>query len=559
MGLGLSTFALKTLKEGRILNGNETPEDMVSRISSALFDTPDVQEFKMLLLEKKVVMSTPIMTNAGSKNNRPLSACIVLRSNDRNIPSRELIKSLHTEGMGTGFNLDEVDDPIATLRYLNDIALENARGGNEDRPVGNMAIMSITNPRIRDFISIKNDTITSGQEWKFNLSVDVTKSFMGYIIHPKDYSASADAQAAFGLFNEIVQNAHSCGDPGLVFMHRFDEDNPAPHSGKHAGTSPCAEVSLVPDETCQFGYINVGKFLMAGQDINVIDYEGIAAATRLLTKALDNILDINVSKYSYKKSIEVVKARRKIGIGICGLADLLGAMRLPYDTEGARELARDLVSFINYTSKLESINLSKERGPFGAFDRSRYMDHPGFIEMKYGNVTTNTVSADMWNVLGEKIRQHGIRNVTTIALPPTGRSALTIDASTGIEPFFTLTDDHGNINPYLLKELSDLNLLDDELLHQIRKSGKISDIGIIPVDLRNAFKTATEISPEAHLEMQAALQQVVDDAISKTINLPEEATTEDVASIYKKAYSLGVKGITVFRIGSTRQPKKVAR
>lgn len=235
-------------------------------------------------------------------------------------------------------------------------------------------------------------------------------------------------------------------------------------------------------------------------------------------------------------------------------------MQIPYDSEIACTLAKDILAWINYISKSSSADLSVQRGPCGAFESSGYANGGSYLEEKYGDINTNTVTREMWHSLAEKIKKEGIRNITTIALPPTGRSSLTIDASTGIEPFFTLVDQNGSINKYLEAELTDAGISDIQTLNSIRTSGKIGHMEHIPHEIRASFKTTLEILSQSHLIMQAELQKVVDDAISKTINLPREAAPEDVAEIYKKAYKMGLKGITIFRVGSeVRQPKRVAQ
>ena len=572
----LSDFAVDILRKGKIMRKDETPEEMVYRISKALFDVEsrfgasgiDINvrrsNFEAMLMDKKIVMSTPIMTNAGSYEQRPLSACTVVpignKENMKNIEG--LVRRLHIEGMGTGFRLDGLEDPIGVLKYLNSISVDNANSGKEDRPVGNMAIMSVHDPHILEFIRIKNESLKMGNPWKFNLSVDASKDFMEAVINKKTYTldngVAIDANEVFEL---ISQMAHSCGDPGLVFMERFNSDNPAPESGSYVSSAPCAEVGLVPGETCQFGYLNLSKFLKNDYGNYAIDYASLDKATKILTRALDNALEISIPKYTYGLSKQVMSERRKIGIGICGLADLLGIIGIPYDSEAGRNLIVDMVARINYTSKLESVALARERGAFGAFKLSKYAKRTGsYIEDRYANVPTRTVTPNMWKSLAYLIKKYGIRNVTTVALPPTGRSALTIDASTGIAPFFSLAEADGRINVNMEKALQDANLLSEELVAAIKSSGRIPDSANIPERLRSSFKTALEISPYASIKMQASLQRVVDDAISNTINLSKDATVEDVKNIYIAAYTEGLKGITIFRDNSIiKGPKQLIR
>lgn len=570
---GISEFAESVLRNGKMLGEGETREMMIGRVSNSLFEVEKgffspakarllAKKFSALLKERKVVMSTPIITNAGRRIGRPLSACTVLpAASDGNMNEmKALIKKTHTDGMGTGFSLDGLSDPVSFLKELNEIALENASCGEEERPVGNIAIMSVHNPNIEEFISAKAESIKKGEKWKFNISVDVTEEFMDAVSHKRAYALSDGRLVDAGrVFSDIAESVHFCGDPGIVVMQRMEKDNPAPKFGRYVAVAPCAETALMAGETCQFGYINVGRLLSRSKDSLFVDYKELAGAAALMTRALDNALELSLTLYGYEESNRIMNAKRKIGVGICGLADMLARLHMPYDSRIARETARDVVAFINYSSKLESHLLARERGSFGAIALSRYLENPGILKERYG-FDTGAVKADEWIRLEEDIRSTALlRNISTIVLPPTGRSALTIDASTGIEPFFKLVDDLGNINPYLCDELKEQGLLSSNIIDEIRNTGRIGQIQEIPLEIRNSFKTALEIAPLEHLLMQSELQRMVDEAISKTINLPEQATVAEVAEIYKTAYELGLKGVTVFRDGSRKdQPKRLA-
>lgn len=365
------------------------------------------------------------------------------------------------------------------------------------------------------------------------------------------------------LLMEIVSAAHECGDPGLAFIERMNRDNPTPIVGTYATTAPCAEVGLTAGESCQFGYLNLSKFVTIEKDRGEIDWDELERATRLMTRALDNALEISIGHYPDPINDRVMSAKRKIGVGVCGLADLFVILGIPYDSEDAKKLSRDIVAFVNYFSKVESHGLAVKRGSFGAMRAihgCRYNDNPGFIAQKYGGLKTARVSTEMWLELDKRIRDTKmLRNASTIALPPTGRSGLIIDANPGIEPLFSLVNYDGTINASLLRDLQHRGVSTEKILESIQDKGSLKNIPGIPEDIRNIYKTAVEISPETHISMSAAIQEAVDESISKTINMPESTTPEDIFSIYMRAHKLGLKGITIFRTGSRKvQPRKLS-
>lgn len=574
-----SSFGESILRNGGILDTIENPRHMIERVVHTLFSIEAVygtsqktirglaQEFGALLDTKKCVMSTPIMNNAGRYESRPLSACTVppidLRSDLKSI--KKLLDRYHEDGMGTGFNLNDTVDPVSTLKFLNDIAIDGAHRGNEDRPVGNMAVLSAHHPLIQEFIRAKTFSDALGETWKFNISVDATDAFMSAVMANTDYKLwdkrTCDART---VFDAIVESAHRCGDPGLVFISRLNRDNPTPRLGSYVSTAPCGEVGLAPGETCQFGYINLGEFVHCKGAVASIDLRGLDRTTRLMTRALDNALEVSMKKFPHPMNELIMAAKRKIGVGVCGLADMLIKLRLPYGSAEAREVAADTIAFINFVSKLASHELAKQRGSFDALlqkDMNRYTEQPGFLEDKYGAYSTRSVPDVMWHRLAELIRSTQLlRNASTIALPPTGRSGLVIDASTGIEPLFSLVDPQGAINENLIKDLKARNLLTPAIELHIREFGCIGDLEYLPSDIRALYQTALELTPDQHLAMAASLQKFVDESISKTINLPARAQPLDIASVYMKAYSAGLKGISVYRADSrVDQPRSVAR
>jgi len=566
----------RLLRQGKIISEIETPASMVERMVSALLapeidfgtSATEIQKlsgtFGQLLDSGHIVMSTPVMTNAGRYKNRPLSACTVPPVNLRRelAQAKNIINQCHQDGMGTGFDLSDTDSPVEVLKFLNLIAVEGEQSGREDRPVGNMATCSVSHPKIEEFIAAKVSADSRQEEWKFNLSVAVTRLFMDAVRNRRQwYFQNGNSIPAFYLMREIAVAAHACADPGLIDLERMQIDNPTPAIGQYVSTAPCAEVGLAPGETCQFGYLNLGKFLSWRDGKSSIDYKTLEFATRLLTRVLDNALEVSIGSYSTPESKRVMSAKRKIGVGICGLADMLAFMGLPYDSEEGRNVAQDIASFINYVSKLESVKLAKSRGSFSGIlsPGCLHTCDPSFIERKYCSHSTRSVDAEEWRNLAKEIRKtRMLRHASTTAFPPTGRSGLVVEASTGIEPLFRL-ELFGKIHPALQPELS--NMLNDKFaVALVTQSGTCQDLEEMPADKKRVFRTAIEISPNDHLLMAATLQQWVDESLSKTVNLPTSATVEDVTNIFLQGYQLGLKGITVYRDSSkNQQPRRLIK
>ena len=446
-----SDFALKVMQKGKILLDNESPAQMIERVVNELVkveisygtNSQKVRKFEEelgnALDSQEIIFSTPVLTNAGRGTNKPLSACVIppisLREDLEKI--RHMVNTYHQEAIGTGFNFDEASDPIAMLYFLNEVAVEGANSGNEERPVGNIAILSIDNPNIREFVRAKVNR--SDIDWKFNISVNVTAEFMLALQKKTKYLLKdGDEFYAEEIFDLIAAANYICGDPGLIFMERVDRDNPLPKLGSYTSIAPCAEVGLSPGESCQFGYINLGR--IASQNNKGIDTERLIKTVKTLVRSLDNALEVSIRRFTINMSSQVMKAKRKIGVGVCGLADLLARLNIGYDSEAGRKLSADVIALINYVSKETSYDLGKERGSFPAFSQSRYVNKPGFLEDKYEGNASSYITKTGWTELADKIRsRQALRNCSTISLPPTGRSGLIIDASLGIEPFFNLS------------------------------------------------------------------------------------------------------------------------
>jgi ribonucleoside-diphosphate reductase alpha chain len=539
-----SRRAAQILQSGRITAPGETPAHMVERVVAVLAaqevafgSAPQsVAAFSADLGRAmdagRIIFSTTILTNAGRHRHKSLTACTVplagMDAGERYTLEKE-IHLTHQYGMGMGFNLDTCDDPVAMLQYLNAVAVSGAASGAEERPVGNMAVLSIYHPRIKDFIHAKMPHGSNYRAWKFNISIDVDAAFMRAAERGESITLRNGTKVdAARLLEDISLAATACGDPGIVFLDRMNARNALPALGAYKTTAPCGEVGLIEGETCQFGYLNVAKYASRN---GAVDYTALAADTRLLTRALDNALEISIDHFVLEQSRIVAKQKRKIGIGLCGVADALALMDVAYDTPQARMIMQDILSFINFTSKQTSVELADERGSCDAMatvaDNRHLADEP-LIARLYGSLTTRTVSAQQWRALADSIATtRKLRHVSTIALPPAGRSALIWGASQGIEPYFAMAD--------------------------------IADA--VRVSLRGAIRrivTAHSVSARDHIAMAAALQQFTDEAISKTVNVPSRSTSVDIQDIFMMAYKAQLSGITVYVDGSRgAQPKQL--
>jgi len=532
-----SQEATELLNKGRILAPGELPHEMIERVvdeiaraDSKYENTEEysfVNNLGSMMDNGQIVLNTTILTNAGRHKEKPLGACTVPTVSLRHENWRQLreeVLTLHRQGMGTGFCLDEAEDPIETLLFLNNVAKNGASSGAEDRPVGNMGTLSIYHPSASEFISAKAD---NPGLWKFNTAVDVDDNFISKVRANDDYELSNGRKInTREQLLHICRNVQASGDPGLIFLDRLNGRNPAEDLGRYKTVAPCAEVGLLEGEVCQFGYINIGKFVEKSTvDAISIDKDGLEKASRILARALDSALDITRDNLGAQESKTILEQKRKIGIGVCGVADALASVSIPYNSEKARELMRDIYSLINYSSKIESYELGKARGSCGviAEGRSKYFDNPPQMVKLFADKETHLVSSEQWQELSKNIADgRCLRNISTTAIPPTGRSALVVDASTGIEPYFNLNNTHLGPNSE-------------------------------PKPL-----TAIEISPADHIAMAGAFQVFCDESVSKTINLPGNSTVEEIMDAYLMAYDAGLNGITVYVDGSMEaQPKKL--
>ncbi len=559
-----SKKAEEIMRKGDILAEGETPTEMLVRVAEIArdieknyFGVDEIeavefgQEMLDLFLEKKVVPSTPIMTNAGRFEDRPLSACSVPPvdlNNDFN-EIKEKVDTYHREGMGTGFALDKAENPIEVLEDLQKIAKTGLETEEQHRPVGNIGVMRIDNPQIKEFIKIKQQN--QNEDWKFNLSVNMTDEFMeayykdGYF--ELGEGEKIDCQ---DLMDLIVKSAWDCADPGLVFLDNMNKYRPFESDLNYVSVAPCGEVGLAEGETCQFASINIAEF----EENEEIIYSDLAQTVKSVTRFLDDVLEYSIEHYSHEESKKAMQKSRKIGIGLCGYSELLTSMGLEYDSKEANQILKDGLSFINYVSKEASMELAQSRGTFDGWEDSKYSERKTyFLYDKFGGEDTRTVESDDWLKLDQEIQEKGLRNSTTVILPPTGRSALTFDTSQQIEPMFSLVDRYGRVNEEFRKKLEELDVDCENVLEEAYEYGSCQDVDDLPEDFKEVFKTAVEIEYDKHFDVLIEAQKFVDESVSKTINLPKDISPETIEDIYVKAHRAGLNGITVYRNGSSEE------
>lgn len=565
-------------------NFSQTDED-VNALAINFYD---------LMAKQKFLPNTPCLVNAG-KAKQQLSACFVLPIDDSMesiLKTMSNMAMIHKSGGGTGFSFSRLRPygdyikssggttvgPVSFMQAYNDVTAQIKQGGV--RRGANMGMLSIHHPDVLRFSVVKLD------EWSltnFNISLAVTDNFMkkieedkkfvdddsipeevveeirlaegirsaderlrqvevgvkklyewakaekegeGYeLINPRDGKVKMKLNA-YKVFNLVTRLAWQFGDPGLVFIDRMNgpSSNPVPAMGKIEATNPCGEQPLLPYDACNLGSINLSKFVVG----NDLDWEELKRTVFAAVHFLDNVVEIN--QFPVPEIREMVSNTRRIGLGIMGFADALFKMKVRYDSEEGIVWAKKIMKFITDKSKEATVELAKTRGVFPWYEKS---------------VFANT--------------DYRPRNMALTTIAPTGTISMVADASSGIEPVFSLGFQKNtvegktlySVSPVLVEELKKRGIYSEELVEKIVKNGgTLEGIEEIPEDLRNIFITALEISPEWHIKVQAAFQEFTDNAVSKTINLPETATVEDVREAYRLSYSLGTKGITIYRSGS---------
>ena len=596
----LTRNALKVLEKRylkRDKNGNciETPQDMFRRVADTIASgdlefgktSKDVQilsdRFYNAITHRYFMPNSPTLMNAG-RDLGQLAACFVLPIDDSLESIFETIKNtalIHQSGGGTGFSFSRLrpknsvvrstmgvsSGPVSFMEVFNAATEAVKQGGT--RRGANMGILRVDHPDIIEFINCKSD---NNKLNNFNISVAITDKFMEAYLNGKDYDlinpqnneaiGRMDAGAVFDL---IIDSAWKNGEPGIVFIDKMNKDNPTPQIGKIESTNPCGEVPLLPYEACNLGSINLGLMVKEQDGEFVVDWDLLENTVRTAMRFLDNVIVVN--NYPLPQISEMVQNNRKIGLGVMGWADMLMQMGIAYNSEEGTSLATDVMSFIDYVSKTESVELAKERGCFNNFKGSVYEDSHYFSK-KFTGKTSHKVNDKMWAQLDKDVQKYGLRNATTTCIAPTGTISMIAGASGGIEPLFGLVfsrlimdgTELLEVNPVFEKYMKTHGLYTEDLMNKIAKCGSVAHIEELPDEVKRIFVTAHDISPYWHVKMQAAFQQFTDNAVSKTVNFIESATREDIKKTYILAYKNNLKGITVYRNNSRQfQPMNLEK
>jgi ribonucleoside-diphosphate reductase alpha chain len=566
---------------------SETPEQMYTRVATATasvdlrygLPADEVRRraeiWRDMMADGRFLPNTPTLVNAGKPNGQ-LSACFVLRVGD-SIP--EIFEALsqmaviQKSGGGTGFAFDELrpsgdlvassggmtTGPIVFMGVF-DVATGGIQQGSHRRGA-NIGLMNVSHPDIAMFINAKRSAHSLRN---FNLSVKVHNQFIDKLIRnrgtthvvenprdkrqyiiPKTVDPSsyrlqdltpvgADPGSCYSvgdIWDMIVRNAHATGEPGVLYIDRVNEDNPTPHLGRINATNPCGEQPLLDFEACNLGSLNISKFVLP--DRSGMDWSRLQEAISHAVRFLDNVIDAN--HWPLPQVEEISCGNRKIGLGIMGFADTLILLGMRYDSDEAIGFGRRLGEFLREHAHRASQELAGEKGRFPNWDGS------------------------VWQTEHNK----PMRNATCTTIAPTGSISLIAGCSSGIEPVFRHAclrraldgSEFTQLHPLLERLGTEQGWLTEQVRAELMAGADPKDIRQIPRSLSGILVTAHEIAPEWHVYMQAALQDSIDNAVSKTVNLPGSATVEDVDRVFRLAYDRRCKGITVYRDNS--RPEQV--
>ncbi len=556
----LTVNALEVLRQRYLLRDEterivETPAQLFRRVAKTIAgvdrkygENPDKSEevFFEMMAKLEFIPNTPTLFNAGTRLGQ-LSACFVLPVEDSLESIFTSVKNMaliEKSGGGVGFNFSRLrpkgdivkstkgvaSGPVSFMRVF-DTATEVIKAGGKRRGAM-MAILRVDHPDVLDFIVSKQ---TQGAFQNFNISVAVTGGFMKsleengehWLVNPRNNERTKKVSAR-KVWNLITKSAWESGDPGVIFIDEINRHNPTPQFGRMESTNPCGEQPLLPYESCNLGSINLARMVENGK----ISWRRLGRTVRNAVHFLDNVIDAN--KYPLKEIDSLTKGNRKIGLGVMGFADMLIKLGVAYNSEMALELGEEIMRFVKRESHRKSVEIGEERGSFPNFDGS------------------------IW-----KNRYKTMRNATVTTVAPTGTISIIAGCSSGIEPLFAISFIRNVLNGTRLFETNPLfemkakerGFYRARLLEEIARTGSVQRSEGVPDDVKKVFVTALDIQPEWHVRMQAAFQKYTDNAVSKTVNLPSEASVDDVREVFELAWKLKCKGITVFRYGS--KPEQV--
>jgi len=544
-------YLLKDLNESVV----ETPAQLFMRIAKAIAkvdaeygNDPEKSEktFYEMMARLEFVPNSPTLFNAGTPLGQ-LSACFVLPVGDSLDEIFTAVKNMaiiEKSGGGVGFDFSRLrpkgdivkstkgvaSGPVSFMRVF-DTATEVIKAGGKRRGAM-MAILRVDHPDVIEFITSKQ---TPGFLSNFNISVAVTDEFVEalekdgeyWLVNPRNKEKTGKLKAR-DVWNLMVKSAWMSGDPGVVFIDEINRHNPTPRVGLMESTNPCGEQPLLPYESCNLGSVNLSRMVEGRK----IDWDKLRETVRNAVHFLDNVVSAN--KYPLKETEEITRANRKIGLGVMGFADMLIKLGVPYDSEKALELGEQVMKFIEEEGHKKCVEIAEKRGSFPNFDGSIWEDkYPAF------------------------------RNATVTTIAPTGTISIIAGCSSGIEPIFAISFIRNVLSGTRLFETNPLfeaiakerGFYSADLLEEIARTGSVQTNAGVPDDVKRLFVTALDIDPEWHVRIQAAFQKYTDNAVSKTVNLPNDATVEDVRRIYELALKLKCKGVTVFRYGS--KPEQV--
>lgn len=545
------------LKKGLDGKPIESPKEMFWRVASGIASMeenyPDsswkteelARTFYTMMTQYDFLPNSPTLMNAGTELGQ-LAACFVLPVGDSMDEIFDAVKHaalIHKSGGGTGFSFTRLrpkdsrvgstggvaSGPISFLKIFNTATEQVKQGGT--RRGANMGILRVDHPDILEFIRAKE---REGDLNNFNLSVALTEKFMNSVENDEEYPLVAphtgeivEYLKAREVFELLVRKAWESGDPGIIFLDRINRDNPTPDQGEMESTNPCGEQPLLPYEACNLGSINLARFVTEADGVRGVDWDRLRQTVHLSVRFLDNVID--ASEYPLERISQTVRRNRKIGLGIMGWADLLYQLKLPYDSRRGTSLAEKLMDFIQKESRSASKALAAERTPFPAYETSVF----------------------------KKQNLGPYRNATTTTIAPTGTLSIIAGCSSGIEPLFALCfvrqvmdgEKLAEANSFFVQALHEAGCHSEKLMQEVVEKGSIQQMEFLPEELRSVFVTAMDIEPQWHLKMQAAFQKYTDNAVSKTVNLPNSATQEDIYKIYWMACEEGCKGVTVYRDG----------